>query len=96
MYTMVRMVNQMEELKGIVEDIRYKSEESGFTVFDIDAGEVLVTCTGALSYISVGDNVRLRGRWRIHPVYGEQFDIEWCEIERPSTLDAIENTLHQA
>lgn len=90
---MVRMVNQMEELKGIVEDIRYKSEESGFTVFDIDAGEVLVTCTGALSYISVGDNVRLRGRWRIHPVYGEQFDIEWCEIERPSTLDAIEKYL---
>ncbi|MDI6602215.1 MAG: ATP-dependent RecD-like DNA helicase [Thermoanaerobacteraceae bacterium] len=83
----------MDELEGVVEDIRFKSEESGFTVFDIDAGEVLITCTGTLSYISVGDNVRLKGRWKVHPVYGEQFNIEWCEVEKPSTLDAIEKYL---
>ncbi len=83
----------MDELAGVVEDIRFKSDDSGFTVFDIDAGDNLVTCTGTLSYISVGDSVRLGGRWKIHPVYGEQFNIEWCEIEQPSTLDAIEKYL---
>lgn len=83
----------MDKLEGVVEDIRFKSDDSGFTVFDIDAGDNLVTCTGTLSYISVGDSVKLEGRWKIHPVYGEQFNIEWYEVEKPSTIDAIEKYL---
>jgi exodeoxyribonuclease V alpha subunit len=83
----------MDELEGVVEDIIFKSDDSGFTVFDIDAKGDLITCTGKLSYISVGDSVRMGGRWKVHPVYGEQFNMEWCKASQPSTLDAVEKYL---
>ena len=43
-------------VEGFVENIIFRNEDNGYTVFDITYNGEEVTCVGVLSYISAGED----------------------------------------
>lgn len=88
------MNEELEELNGTVESITYQNNESGFTVLDIIAGDgEIFTVVGSLSTLSVGEKVKLSGRWTVHSSFGRQFKAESCVRELPKTVEDQYNYL---
>ena len=83
----------MEELKGIVESIIFKSEDTGYTVLRFREGAHLHTVVGAVPHIKDGQSLNLKGVWAAHPQFGRQFKIEEYEEILPTSREGIERYL---
>ncbi|MCR4614821.1 MAG: ATP-dependent RecD-like DNA helicase [Clostridiales bacterium] len=81
--------NEQIELNGIVEDVTFRNDDTGFTVLVLAANGELVTVVGVLPGITCGENLRVRGGWDFHPAYGRQFRAELCERSMPKTADDL-------
>ncbi|MBQ7200740.1 MAG: ATP-dependent RecD-like DNA helicase [Eubacterium sp.] len=80
----------MEEHTGYIASIRFRNDENGYTVFDLeepDGGEI--TCVGHFPFINEGEYVRVTGELTIHPIYQEQLKVSDYEITEPDGVDAI-------
>jgi len=80
-------------LQGTVESVTFQSEETGFTVFLLNAEGELVTVVGELPGLTVGEEVILTGRYNSHPTHGQQFKAEIYERKLPATAAAIRRYL---
>ncbi len=71
-------------ISGVVEELRYRNEDNGYTVADVEAddGEFL-TAVGIMPYVGEGDAVKMYGRWSMHASYGRQFSVESVEVSLP-------------
>lgn len=74
-----------DSVSGIVDSIIYQSEESGYTVCEIEdsAGEPVVV-VGIIPYLAEGDKITARGTWTNHPTYGRQFKADSYEKTLPA------------
>ncbi|NLO45037.1 MAG: ATP-dependent RecD-like DNA helicase [Clostridiales bacterium] len=77
--------DKTEELRGGVEGITFRKEDTGFTVLELNSGGELVTVVGVFSQINEGEEVCLKGHWDFHRTFGRQFRAELCEWKLPST-----------
>lgn len=50
-------------VEGFVENIIFRNEDNGYTVFDITYNGEEVTCVGVLSYISAGEFIAAQGEF---------------------------------
>ncbi|MDD6021200.1 MAG: ATP-dependent RecD-like DNA helicase [Oscillospiraceae bacterium] len=75
-----------EELRGTVEDVVFSNAETGFTVIDMCVDDKLITAVGMLPNVSVGETIRVIGRWDRHPSFGRQLRIIKCEREMPKSV----------
>ncbi len=80
---------ELTTLEGSVEDIVFASDETGFTVLELNTGEELVTVVGQMVEVSEGEQLRLVGEYVSHPTYGLQFKASLCERSLPATANAI-------
>ncbi len=82
-------------LQGIVTDIGYQNEDTGYTVLHLQAAteQAPVTCVGIMPTVGKGESVALQGAWEVHRRFGRQFSVEKYEIVRPTTIDGILNYL---
>lgn len=80
---------EQREINGIIEKITYKNEQNGYTVCSLKSGREHITSVGVLPFVTVGDNVKFIGKFIVHPVYGEQFSVEYFETVAPKTVAAI-------
>ncbi len=82
-------------LSGIIERITYRDEEGGYTVarVKVRGRQDLVTVVGHLMAPTPGEIIAMRGEWRNHPRYGEQFQIKSCTTSVPATVYGIEKYL---
>lgn len=62
-----------EELSGTIEHIIYANEENHFTVAHLRDKANKVCIVGTLPNISIGEYLNLKGTWKDHKDYGEQF-----------------------
>lgn len=83
----------MEELKGVVESIVFKSEDTGYTVIRFRELVTVHTAVGTIPHIKEGQNLKLVGTWAAHPQFGRQFKIEECEEILPTSKEGIERYL---
>lgn len=83
------MEKELERLEGEVSSIVYYNEESGFCVFDFEAGGELTCVVGEFTDISEGEGLVLHGSFVHHPTYGLQFKAVACEHSMPSSASAI-------
>ncbi len=81
------------ELKGEIVDIIYQNEVNSYTIANLETIEEVFTVVGYLPFISVGDNLKLEGKFVTHQEYGRQFKIDAFEKIIPETLDALERYL---
>lgn len=81
------------ELKGEIVDVIYKNEVNSYTIANLETETEVFTVVGYLPFISVGDNLKLEGKFVTHQEYGRQFKIDTFEKVMPETLDALERYL---
>jgi exodeoxyribonuclease V alpha subunit len=83
----------MEVLNGFVENIVFKSEDTGYVVCKIRNEKELVSAVGTVPFMKEGQNVKLTGYWTVHKQFGNQFNIQDYEELLPNSLDGIEKYL---
>jgi exodeoxyribonuclease V alpha subunit len=88
------MINQ-EFLSGIVERITFNSEETGYSVARLKAPKHhdLVTIVGSFANLQAGQTLQLKGIWKEHPTYGQQFQVIHYEETKPANLTGMEKYL---
>ena len=83
----------MEVLEGFIEDIKFKSEETGYTVAKLNYKNTSINIVGIMPFISEGQHVKLSGEWKVHQKFGEQFNVNEFEEIVPTSLEGIEKYL---
>ena len=81
------------KLRGTVETIVFRNEDTGFTVMDLAVEEELVTVVGEVLDIAEGEEVTVTGSYTTHGTYGTQFKAELYERVMPATSSAIRKYL---
>lgn len=82
-----------ESIEGIVEEIIYANEDTGYTVMDFLTLEKNITVVGILPYLYEGESLKVIGKHTVHSEYGEQFRAELVERTQPKSRQAILNFL---
>lgn len=83
----------IEERQGNVADIIFRNEENGYTIVIFETEDEQFTAVGTLPSCRKGAGFLLRGQWKTHPSYGEQFSIIEFEEKMPSSEAGIEEFL---
>lgn len=88
-------MDQLLILTGAVERITYTNPENGYTIarFQADRQFGLITIVGSLAEVHPGARLKIEGRWKSHPKYGDQFEIERYTEQMPATVEGIKRYL---
>lgn len=81
------------ELKGEIKEIIFQNEINSYTIAVIETEIEELTVVGYLPFITIGDSLKLQGKYVTHPEYGRQFKIETFEKIMPETLESLERYL---
>jgi len=86
---------EIEEVSGTVENIVFRSEETGYTVCSVRiAGQRdAVTIVGHCAAVWVGETVRAEGTWTRHKQHGYQFQADNIVCVVPTSAAGIERYL---
>ena len=88
--------NEKSFLTGIVQRIRFQSNESGFAVLLVEleneTGEA-ITVVGSLNALKVGERVKFEGFWKDHPRFGRQLQVKTYTEIKPTSSEEIEKYL---
>ncbi len=80
-----------EQFDGIVVEINFRNEETGFAVVRLqrESDGTVCTCVGIMPAIERGESIRVRGSWQRHKKFGVQFSLAGFELVRPTTIKGI-------
>jgi exodeoxyribonuclease V alpha subunit len=83
------------QVNGVVENIVYRSEDTGYTVCAVrtEGRDEVVTVVGNCPAIWVGENLKADGAWVHHKQHGYQFKAETMTCIAPTTAKGIERYL---
>ena len=79
----------MEERVGSIVEIIFRNEENGYTVAVMETDTEYFTVVGNLPDCHKGAHFKLRGSFKNHSTYGEQFAFTEFEEVLPTGIDAI-------
>lgn len=83
----------IEEKQGTIADIIFYNRENGYTIAVFETETEQFTAVGTLPACRKGSSYLIRGQWKVHPTYGEQFAFSSFEEVMPSTEAGIEEFL---
>ena len=83
----------MEKKSGIIEDIIFRNEDNGYTVFEVLTDSGTETFVGTALKLSVGEEIIAQGEYSEHSVYGRQFQVKDCTTQAPQGIKAMERYL---
>ncbi|MBR6792866.1 MAG: ATP-dependent RecD-like DNA helicase [Clostridia bacterium] len=78
-----------EQIEGIVEEVIYENDTTGYRVFSLDCNGILVIAVGTCISIYPGEMVNAVGTWTEHATYGRQFVCTEIEKNFPGELEGI-------
>ncbi len=78
-----------QEIRVKLAEIIFRNDDNGYTVAVGEAEDLQCTVVGTLPAATKGRMFALRGKWTVHPTYGEQFAFSEYEEIMPETTDAI-------
>ena len=79
----------MLKLEGVVEHVIYENPDTGYAVFEVDAGGTDIVVAGNVGSVDNGMSITAYGYMVNHPSYGEQFRTETCEASLPQDTAAL-------
>lgn len=82
-----------EEKQGTIAEIIFHNQENSYTIAVFETEDEQFTIVGNLPACRKGSGYLLRGQWKVHPTYGEQFAVSSFEEVMPSTEAGIEEFL---
>ena len=71
----------LEPLRGIVKEVLFYKETTGYSVIVLDTGNESVNVAGSLPLIYAGASICAYGVWYNHPKYGKQFTCAYYETK---------------
>jgi exodeoxyribonuclease V alpha subunit len=82
-------------LEGTVERLTFADPESHYAVvrLRVKGRRQPATVVGPLAAVKEGEQLHLKGRYEIHPKWGEQFRVVWWYAVLPATVSGIEKYL---
>ena len=80
-------------IEGFIENIIYRNEDNGYTVFTVVYKGEEITCVGVLTYISAGEFIAANGSFVKHPSYDMQFSIKSYEFKAPDDTKSVKRYL---
>ena len=80
-------------LEGEIKELIFRSEETGYTVLDMKCEDSLFTVVGTFPPLSVGQNIKVEGKFQSRSMYGRQFVADKIWVSQPSRLDGIKHFL---
>lgn len=81
------------ELSGEIKTVIFRSDDTGYTVFDMRCEESIFTVVGICPPLSEGQNIRVEGKFQTRSSYGRQFAAEKVWVSQPSKLEGIKRFL---
>lgn len=88
------MVDQLEELKGVVDRFLFQNSENGFSIFVIQINSAQsVIVKGHFPNIQPGQEVSLYGNWVFHSKFGRQFEATKCINIVPTSVVGLKKYL---
>jgi len=81
------------ELKGEIKEIIFQNEINSYTIAVLENETEEITVVGYLPFITIGDSLKLEGKYVTHQEYGRQFKIETFEKIMPESLESLERYL---
>lgn len=88
--------NRFVTLGGTVENVIFRNDENGYTVFDMsvdeandETGSEIVTACGIVPDTSVGERLVITGEWTVTKNWGRQFRIAYFQKSLPSSENEI-------
>lgn len=78
-----------QEIRVKLAEIIFQNEDNGYTVAVGETDDLQCTVVGTLPAAVKGRIFALRGKWKVHPTYGEQFAFTEYEEIMPETTDGI-------
>lgn len=85
--------NEVRHIEGYIENIIFRNEDNGYTVFTTSQEKGEITCVGELSYISAGEFIVADGEFVRHPTYLTQFKISSYTFRAPADIESVEKYL---
>ena len=83
----------MEIIQGIVDHIIFRSDTTGYTVFNMIVKKKEITCVATAPSIDEGESLRAEGEFVNDSRYGRQFRVRALAVETPEDETAIERYL---
>ena len=83
-------------IEGQIERVTFRNEGNGYTIAKMKAAGArsdAITIVGNLLSVSEGEVLKLKGQWRNHPKFGEQFEVVSYESVVPATVKGMERYL---
>lgn len=77
------------KLEGIVTNIRYRNDESGYSVMTLDTTDSDITIVGTMPFFNEGDRIEVVGDLIYHDKYGEQINVKNVRLKKPSDRESI-------
>lgn len=77
------------ELEGIVDEIIFRNDYNGYTVFLFDCSDKGYVAVGSFLSINIGENLKLVGNFKHNGKYGMQFQVDSYESIAPKTRNGI-------
>ena len=82
-------MHTLKRIEGNVVHITFQSEDTGFTVLELETETEYITVVGEMAGIGEGQKLVAFGDYTNHPSFGVQFKAEKVEISLPSDANAI-------
>ena len=79
----------MDQVEGSVVDIVYSNDTNGYTVARLKIEDYTEVITGYMPGLTAGENILVKGDWKVHDQYGRQLNVISYEIVVPSTVGGI-------
>ena len=80
----------MERKQGVLTEIIFHNEENGYTIAIMETDDEQITVVGYFAAPVKGSCYELKGEFKIHPRYGEQFAFTEAVETMPSSRTGIE------
>ncbi len=81
------------QIEGAIEEIIFRNDLNGYTVFVLDFKTNPVVCVGKLINANIGESLSLEGEYVNNAKYGYQFAFNSYEVVMPTSLAGIERYL---
>ena len=82
-------------VEGHLERFTYFNEDTHYTIARMKpiGLSAAVTVVGYLAGVSLGETIKVTGRWETHPKFGQQLKIDSFEVTLPAGIDGIRTYL---
>ncbi len=83
------------QLTGQIERVTYTNPENGYTIarVRVRGQREPVTVVGRLMAPTAGEVLEMTGQWKLHPQYGQQFEVSEYRTAVPASVEGIKKYL---